>query len=49
MGAGIDLAYKMAAVKHRKGVDRRVIVLSDGDANAGRTSHEEILGQIAAT
>lgn len=47
MGAGIDLAYQMAAKGHRKGTNSRVIVLSDGDANVGRTSHEEILKQIA--
>lgn len=46
MGAGIDLAYKMAARGNKPGVNSRVIVLSDGDANVGRTSHEEILGQI---
>jgi Ca-activated chloride channel family protein len=46
MGSGMELAYREAN-KHL-GSDRtsRVIVLSDGDANIGRTSHDQILKQI---
>ncbi len=41
MSSGIELAYDQAV----KG--GRVIVLSDGDANVGDTSHEQILASIA--
>ncbi|MFU8804567.1 MAG: vWA domain-containing protein [Bradymonadaceae bacterium] len=47
MGSGIDLAYELASQNLKHGHVNRVIVLSDGDANVGRTSHEEILEQIA--
>lgn len=46
MASGIDLAYKLAEKTQIKGHVNRVIVLSDGDANVGRTSHVEILQQI---
>ncbi|MFU8804748.1 MAG: vWA domain-containing protein [Bradymonadaceae bacterium] len=46
MGSGIDLAYELASKNFKDGHVNRVIVLSDGDANVGRTSHEEILKQI---
>jgi len=46
MSSGIDLAYEMAAESMVEGHENRVIVLSDGDANVGRTSHEQILNQI---
>ncbi|WP_437877071.1 vWA domain-containing protein [Sorangium sp. So ce513] len=46
MASGIDLAYDLAARTLVKGHVNRVIVLSDGDANVGPTSHEEILKTI---
>jgi Ca-activated chloride channel family protein len=47
MASGIDLAYQQAAkVLDSKSVSR-VIVLSDGDANVGASSHEAILARIA--
>ncbi len=47
MGSGIELAYEMAARNLSPGTVSRVIVLSDGDANVGKTSHESILETIA--
>ncbi|WP_437677617.1 vWA domain-containing protein [Sorangium sp. So ce131] len=46
MASGIDLAYSLAERTLVKGHVNRVIVLSDGDANVGPTSHEEILKTI---
>jgi len=46
MSSGIDLAYEMAMASFVSGHENRVIVLSDGDANVGATSHEQILTQI---
>ena len=46
MGSGIDLAYDLAAENLSPDTVSRVIVLSDGDANIGRTGHREILAQI---
>ena len=46
MGSGIDIAYQMAAQGFVPGAENRVIVLSDGDANVGSTSHEQILEGI---
>ena len=46
MASGIDLAYKLAERTQVKGHVNRVIVLSDGDANVGRTSHTDILAMI---
>jgi len=46
MGAGMDLAYQMASDMYLHGHENRVIVLSDGDANIGRTSHDQILASI---
>ena len=43
MASGIDLAYKQAMQGLRPGAISRVIVLSDGDANVGAHTHEEIL------
>ncbi|MBA3464079.1 MAG: von Willebrand factor type A domain-containing protein [Deltaproteobacteria bacterium] len=43
MASGIDLAYKQAMQGLRPGTISRVIVLSDGDANVGPTTHDEIL------
>lgn len=46
MGSGIELAYQQAMNGYVKGAENRVLVLSDGDANVGRTSHQEILETI---
>ncbi len=46
MASGIDLAYKLAEKTLVKGHVNRVIVLSDGDANVGPTSHDQILDMI---
>ena len=46
MSSGIDLAYELAQRTLVKGHVNRVVVLSDGDANVGPTSHEEILRTI---
>ncbi|MCE9576682.1 MAG: VWA domain-containing protein [Deltaproteobacteria bacterium] len=47
MASGIDLAYDQAAKGLAGGATSRVLVLTDGDANVGRTSHEQILATIA--
>jgi Ca-activated chloride channel homolog len=47
MGSGIDLAYEQAATWIRPNAISRVIVLSDGDANVGAHSHDEMLRIIA--
>jgi Ca-activated chloride channel family protein len=46
MASGIALAYAQAAKGIRPGAISRVLVLTDGDANVGRTSHAEILKTI---
>ncbi len=46
MSSGVDLAYELASSSFVKGEENRVIVLSDGDANIGPSSHTEILRQI---
>ncbi len=46
MGSGLELAYNIAAKEVTPDSETRVIVLSDGDANVGKTSHEEILQTI---
>lgn len=46
MGSGIQLAYDLASRTLVKGHVNRVVVLSDGDANIGNTSHEEVLASI---
>ncbi|WP_437578147.1 vWA domain-containing protein [Sorangium sp. So ce887] len=46
MASGIDLAYRLAEQTLVKGHINRVVVLSDGDANVGPTSHDEILKTI---
>jgi Ca-activated chloride channel family protein len=48
MASGIDLAYQEAMKGLAPGAESRVIIVSDGDANVGRTSHQEILDTIAA-
>ncbi len=47
MASGLELAYGEAMKGLGSGVESRVIVLSDGDANVGRSSHAEILATIA--
>jgi Ca-activated chloride channel family protein len=46
MASGIDLAYELAARQAEKGTSTRVIVCSDGDANVGPRSHQQILAMI---
>jgi Ca-activated chloride channel homolog len=46
MGSGIQLAYDLASKTLQLGHVNRVVVLSDGDANIGRTSHDELLKSI---
>jgi len=46
MASGIDLAYALAERSMVKGHTNRVVVLSDGDANVGPSSHEQILEGI---
>ena len=46
MAQGIDTAYELAAKWIRPGAISRVIVLSDGDANVGPHTHEQILSII---
>lgn len=48
MGDGLDLAYRMAERMGRDGVENRVIVLTDGDANVGRATTEELEAIVAA-
>ena len=47
MGSGIDLAYEQAMMGKKPNTISRVIVLSDGDANVGSSTHDEILKTIA--
>jgi Ca-activated chloride channel family protein len=46
MSSGIDLAYALAKKTLVKGHVNRVVVLSDGDANVGPSSHDQLLKQI---
>lgn len=46
MSSGLDLAYEMAWDSFEPGAENRVIVLSDGDANVGRTGWTDMLSQI---
>ena len=46
MGSGLELAYRLAVEQVRRDTISRVIVLSDGDANVGDTSHEAILERV---
>jgi Ca-activated chloride channel family protein len=47
MGSGIDLAYHQAMLGVQPGAISRVIVCTDGDANVGSHTHDEILKIIA--
>jgi Ca-activated chloride channel family protein len=46
MGSGMEIAYRNAGKYVSDESVSRVIVLSDGDANIGRTSHQAILNNI---
>ncbi len=46
MSSGMDLAYEQAMKTRRTGHVNRVIVLSDGDANIGPASHQQILERV---
>jgi Ca-activated chloride channel homolog len=46
MASGIDNAYRLASQTLVPGHVSRVVVLSDGDANIGATSHDDILKMI---
>jgi Ca-activated chloride channel family protein len=46
MESGIDLAYQLAERTLVPGEVNRVIILSDGDANVGATSHEDLVAKI---
>jgi len=47
MGSGVSTAYDLAREAYVDGAENRVIVLSDGDANIGPDSHEQLLELIA--
>jgi Ca-activated chloride channel family protein len=46
MGSGMELAYREAVKWVRPGEVSRVIVLTDGDANIGNTTHADILKSV---
>jgi Ca-activated chloride channel family protein len=46
MSSGIDIAYGMAMESFERGAENRVVILSDGDANVGRSSWDAMLSQI---
>ena len=46
MSSGLELAYALAARQVTPDAETRVIVLSDGDANVGNSTHEDILETI---
>jgi Ca-activated chloride channel homolog len=46
MSSGIDIAYEMAWETFEEGHENRVIIMSDGDANVGNTSWEQMLANI---
>ncbi len=47
MASGMDIAYQQAAASIKPGHIARVIVLSDGDANIGPHTHEDMLKIIS--
>jgi Ca-activated chloride channel family protein len=47
MASGIDLAYEQASANVKPGTISRVIVCTDGDANVGPHSEQELLAIIA--
>ena len=46
LGAGLTLGYSTARASFREGTSNRVIILSDGLANTGTTSADDILAQV---
>jgi Ca-activated chloride channel family protein len=46
MNSGLEVAYELAMENFRRDHVNRVVVLSDGDANVGPASHEQILDRI---
>ncbi len=48
MASGIDLAYQQAMASYKPGHISRVVVVSDGDANVGPHTHEELLKIISS-
>ncbi|GIJ60460.1 vWA domain-containing protein [Virgisporangium aurantiacum] len=46
LGAGLTLGYSTARAGFREGTSNRVIILSDGLANTGTTSADQILAQV---
>ncbi len=46
MGSGMELAYREAGKELGSDRSARVVVLSDGDANIGRTSYADILKSV---
>lgn len=46
MESGLQLAYRCASENLKPGCVNRVIVCSDGDANVGKTHHEDVLKSI---
>lgn len=46
MSSGIDQAYDMAAAAFEPGAENRVLILSDGDANVGATTWDELLSSV---
>jgi Ca-activated chloride channel family protein len=46
MSSGMETAYQMASESYLHGSENRVIVLSDGDANIGQVTHDQILATI---
>lgn len=46
MNSGLEQAYELAMKNYEPDHVNRVVVLSDGDANVGPSSHEEILDRI---
>ena len=47
MASGLGLAYQQAAKMLAPSTNTRIVVMSDGDANIGSTSPDEILRQVA--
>lgn len=47
MGSGLEMAYEMASRTRVQGHENRVIVLSDGDANLGAVTHDQMLASLA--
>jgi Ca-activated chloride channel family protein len=46
MSSGMDIAYEMAWETFEPGAENRVVVLSDGDANVGKTSWTDMLKEV---